>query len=187
MATIIKRDGKKLELVVNSGGLFFNVTKPLEDDESMDIRTSTTICGIRGTCGWVEAHGDTTYVGLFDGKVECTVTADGKEAEYIISGFTQISNNLGKDCLLTSAGYRRMGVLNEENYYINLEDGTDIDKFNKDVSEKLGDGMVSSINMFAVLQGTGSVYVTLMTIIVAGILVLSLIVVILSFLGPLCW
>ncbi|MEY8378969.1 FecR domain-containing protein [Lachnospiraceae bacterium 56-18] len=75
----IKKDGKKLELVVNSGGLFFNVTKPLEDDESMDIRTSTTICGIRGTCGWVEAHGDTTYVGLFDGKVECTVTADGKE------------------------------------------------------------------------------------------------------------
>ena len=75
----IKKDGKKLELVVNSGGLFFNVTKPLEDDESMDIRTSTTICGIRGTCGWVEAYGDTTYVGLFDGKVECTVTADGKE------------------------------------------------------------------------------------------------------------
>ena len=75
----IKKDGKKLELVVNSGGLFFNVTKPLEDDESMDIRTSTTICGIRGTCGWVESHGNTTYVGLCDGKVECTVTVGGKE------------------------------------------------------------------------------------------------------------
>lgn len=75
----IIKDGKKLELVVNSGGLFFNVTKPLEDDESMDIRTSTTICGIRGTCGWVESQGDTSYVGLFDGKVECFVTVDGKE------------------------------------------------------------------------------------------------------------
>ena len=75
----IKKDGKKLELVVNSGGLFFNVTKPLEDDESMDIRTSTTICGIRGTCGWVESQGDTSYVGLFDGKMECFVTVDGKE------------------------------------------------------------------------------------------------------------
>lgn len=75
----IIRDGKKLELVVNSGGLFFNVTKPLEDDESMDIRTSTTICGIRGTCGWVESQGDTSYIGLFDGKVECSVTVDGKE------------------------------------------------------------------------------------------------------------
>ena len=75
----IIKDGKKLELVVNSGGLFFNVTKPLEDDESMDIRTSTTICGIRGTCGWVESQGDISYVGLLDGKVECTVTVDGKE------------------------------------------------------------------------------------------------------------
>ena len=75
----IKKDGKKLELVVNSGGLFFNVTKPLEDDESMDIRTSTTICGIRGTCGWVESQGNISYVGLFDGKVECSVTVDGKE------------------------------------------------------------------------------------------------------------
>lgn len=75
----IKKDGKKLELVVNSGSLFFNVTKPLEDDESMDIRTSTTICGIRGTCGWVESHGDTSYVGLLDGKVECSVAADGQE------------------------------------------------------------------------------------------------------------
>ena len=75
----IKKDGKKLELVVNSGGLFFNVTKPLEDDESMDIRTSTTICGIRGTCGWVESRGDTSYIGLLDGKVESSVTVDGKE------------------------------------------------------------------------------------------------------------
>lgn len=104
--------------------------------------------------------------------------ADGKEAEYIISGFTQISNNLGKDCLLSSDGYRRMGVLQEENYYINLEEDTDIDKFNKDTSKKLGDGMVSSVNISAVVQGTGKVYVTLITIIVAGIIVLSLIVVI---------
>ena len=64
----IKKDGKKLELVVNSGGLFFNVTKPLEDDESMDIRTSTTICGIRGTCGWVEAYGDTPMSACLMGK-----------------------------------------------------------------------------------------------------------------------
>ena len=59
--------------------MFFNVTKPLEDDESMDIRTSTTICGIRGTCGWVESRGDTSYIGLLDGKVESSVTVDGKE------------------------------------------------------------------------------------------------------------
>ncbi len=109
---------------------------------------------------------------------EIILTAGGMEAPYIISGFTQISNNLGKDCLLSSDGYKRMAVLQEENYYINLEDGTDIDKFNRNVSKKLGDGMVNSVNIFAVVQGTGTIYVTLMEIIVAGILILSLIVII---------
>ncbi|MDE6614939.1 MAG: ABC transporter permease, partial [Lachnospiraceae bacterium] len=102
--------------------------------------------------------------GLNTGDV-IILAADGKEAEYIISGFTQISNNLGKDCLLSSDGYRRMGVLQEENYYINLEDSTDIDKFNKDISKKLGGGMISYVNIFVVLQGTATVYVTLMTFI----------------------
>lgn len=109
---------------------------------------------------------------------EIILTANGKEASYIISGFTQISNNLGKDCLMSYDGYRRMGVLNEENYYINLEDGTDIDKFNEEISKKLGGDMVSSVNISAVIQGTGNVYVSLMKIIVAGILILSLIVII---------
>ena len=109
---------------------------------------------------------------------EIIFTADGKEASYIISGFTQISNNLGKDCLMSYDGYRRMGVLNEENYYINLKDDTDIDKFNEEISKRLGAGMVYSVNISAVIQGTAKVYVSLIKIIVEGILILSLIVII---------
>lgn len=42
----------------------------MKEDESMEIRTSTTICGIRGTCGWAESHGDTTtYIGLLKRNV----------------------------------------------------------------------------------------------------------------------
>ena len=47
----IQKDGKSLEIEVRSGSLFFNVTEPLKDDETMDIRTSTMLVGIRGTCG----------------------------------------------------------------------------------------------------------------------------------------
>ena len=43
---IIKED-KHLEIQVLSGSLFFNVTKPLEEDEAMTIRTSTMAIGIR--------------------------------------------------------------------------------------------------------------------------------------------
>lgn len=108
---------------------------------------------------------------------EITLTAEGKEAEYIISGFTQTSNNLGKDCLLTRAGYEQMGEFQNADYYINLTEGTDIDAFNEKVSSRFGEHINTSVNVLAVVEGSSAVYVSLMTLIVAAILVLSGIVV----------
>ena len=64
---IVKED-KSLEINVKSGSLFFNVTEPLADDETMNIATSTMMIGIRGTCGWVAE--DAAY--LLEGEVEVT-------------------------------------------------------------------------------------------------------------------
>lgn len=108
---------------------------------------------------------------------EIMLTAEGKEAEYIISGFTQTSNNLGKDCLLTRAGYEQMGEFQNADYYINLTEGTDIDAFNEKVSSRFGEHINTSVNVLAVVEGSSAVYVSLMTLIVAAILVLSGIVV----------
>lgn len=69
----IKKEDKHLTIEVKSGSLFFNVTEPLADDETMEIRTSSMLVGIRGTCGWVEVNGPehmTLY--LLEGTVECT-------------------------------------------------------------------------------------------------------------------
>ena len=52
----INKEGKKLEINVKSGSLFFNVTEPLADDEIMNIATSTMMIGVRGTCGWVTGN-----------------------------------------------------------------------------------------------------------------------------------
>ena len=76
----IAKEGKKLEINVKSGSLFFNVTEPLDDDETLDIVTSTMIIGIRGTCGWV---GEDTAA-LLEGTVsvaagEQEVTIDAGE------------------------------------------------------------------------------------------------------------
>ena len=49
----VRKAGKELELLLNSGQLYFNVTEPLNNDESLSIRTSTMVTGIRGTSGWV--------------------------------------------------------------------------------------------------------------------------------------
>ncbi|SFB83014.1 FecR family protein [Butyrivibrio sp. YAB3001] len=62
--------GKKLNIKLTDGSLFFEVTKKLEADETFDIKTSTMVVGIRGTSGYVSCDEDgyeTLYI--TDGKV----------------------------------------------------------------------------------------------------------------------
>ncbi len=66
---IFNQAGRQLDLELTDGSLFFEVKKPLEDDENMDIRTSTMIVGIRGTSGWVSVEGDHENVIISDGHV----------------------------------------------------------------------------------------------------------------------
>lgn len=47
------QDGNMMELNLTDGGVFFEVNKPLEEDETFDIVTSTMTVGIRGTSGYV--------------------------------------------------------------------------------------------------------------------------------------
>lgn len=91
----IQKDGKQLEILVNSGSLFFHVKEPLKEEESLDIRTSTMAVGIRGTCGWVEKKDENhSRVYLLEGKVE---VADAK----------------GEGATLVSAGQMAEAVLDE--------------------------------------------------------------------------
>ncbi len=108
---------------------------------------------------------------------EIEITANGKTEKYLISGFTQITNNLGRDCLLTRQGYERLGALQSVTYYINLVEGTDIDTFNEEMKGNFSDSVNGVINVLATIEGAGSVYVSLMTIIVIAILVLSAIII----------
>ncbi len=104
---------------------------------------------------------------------EIALTAEGKEADYLICGFTQISNNLGKDCLLTREGFERMGAFTNVSYYVNLVQGADIEAFRKRMEEQLGSDLNMTINIASVIEGSAGVYVSLMAVIVVGILLLS--------------
>lgn len=108
---------------------------------------------------------------------EIEITANGKTEKYLISGFTQITNNLGRDCLMTRQGYERLGTLQNVTYYINLSEGTDIDAFNEQMKENFSGSVNAVINVLETIEGAGSVYVSLMTIIVVAILVLSAIII----------
>ncbi len=49
----IKKSGRKLQVKVKAGQLFFNVTAPLASNEALEVRTSSMIVGIRGSSGIV--------------------------------------------------------------------------------------------------------------------------------------
>ncbi len=71
----IRRTRRKLEVLAASGNVYFNVNRPLEKDETLNIRTSTIAMGVRGTTGWVEVvDGWVSRVYLLEGSVTATVT-----------------------------------------------------------------------------------------------------------------
>ncbi len=71
----VRSRGRKLELLVNSGNIYFGVSAPLESDETLNIRTSTMAMGIRGTAGWVDAVEEGhSRIHILEGVVTGTVT-----------------------------------------------------------------------------------------------------------------
>ncbi len=108
---------------------------------------------------------------------EIEITANGKTKPYLICGFTQISNYLGRDCLLTRQGYERLGTLSNASYYLNLADGTDIDAFNEEMKEMFAENANAIINVKSTVESAGRVYISLMTVIVIAILILSAIII----------
>ncbi|MBR5357866.1 MAG: FecR domain-containing protein [Clostridiales bacterium] len=64
------KNGKQIELKLKQGGVFFEVTEKLSDDETYEIETSNMTVGIRGTSGyvWYDESGLQSLI-ITDGKV----------------------------------------------------------------------------------------------------------------------
>lgn len=108
---------------------------------------------------------------------EIEISANGNTQKYLISGFTQCSQNLGRACLLTRQGYERLDELTNVTYYIDLADGTDIDAFNEKIKDHFAENVYSVTNFKAALDAVATAYVSLMTVIVIAILFLSAIII----------
>ena len=73
----IYQDGRKLVMGLQRGELYFSVSKPLDEDESFEINTSTMTMGIRGTAGYVSAEDDSRFsVILTCGKAELSASEE---------------------------------------------------------------------------------------------------------------
>lgn len=108
---------------------------------------------------------------------EIEITANGNTQKFLISGFTQSTQNLGRECQLTRLGYERLDELTNVTFYINLAYGTEIDAFNEEIKDKFAENVYSVTNFKAALDAAANAYVSLITIIVIAILVLSAIII----------
>ena len=94
----IKQSGKKLEVALSSGELFFDVKKPLATDENMTIRTSTMSMGIRGTSGFLNVETETmSQVSLLTGTVivqtsDASNTSDNPQKVQILTGGNTVTS-----------------------------------------------------------------------------------------------
>ena len=74
----IKQNGTQNEVMISEGSLLFNVTVPLKKTESLNIRTSTMVTGVRGTIGvGKRISDDESILYLLEGHTEI-VTIDRK-------------------------------------------------------------------------------------------------------------
>lgn len=112
--TQVRKNGKKLEILLNSGNLYFDISEPLTEEEALNIRTSTMVMGIRGTSGWVKVidrwH---SQVYILEGTVQCSVMdpvtnqiksttlTSGQMAEFVVYGQDQ----QGDKCDILMQGY----------------------------------------------------------------------------------
>ncbi len=108
----IVKDGKNLSIDVNAGSLFFHVTEPLAEDETMEIRASSMMVGIRGTCGWVEAP-DAQHMNVYilEGRVECTA---GESTAAVNAGEMAAMTADGAIAVKTFEVYAVPGFVTEE-------------------------------------------------------------------------
>lgn len=106
----VRKKGKKLELLINSGSLLCDVKRPLERDETLNIRTSTMITGIRGTVLYVRVIDEfTTLLYMLEGSalvqginpvtgdIESMTIMTGQCAEVTVDGGLQegVGNRAG--------------------------------------------------------------------------------------------
>ncbi len=96
----VVQQGNFYEVMLKSGELIFDVSQPLNDGETFNIRTSTMVTGIRGTCAIVRVVDDfTTELILLEGKLSVTAVdpITGIEREYELTAPVKATISVWKD------------------------------------------------------------------------------------------
>ena len=127
----VKKSGTKLELLVSSGKLFFNVSAPLSSSETLNIRTSTMVTGVRGTSGVVSAGGaESSSVDIYDGTVTVNVVSGGESLTVTAGESLTIGQGAAETTALTEAdipGFAATEIASDQSLQERIESATGLD------------------------------------------------------------
>lgn len=127
----VKKSGSKLELLVSSGKLFFNVSAPLSSSETLNIRTSTMVTGVRGTSGVVSVEGaDSSSVDIYDGAVTANASSGSVTLSVTAGESLSVSGSGTASTELTAAdipGFAAVEIAGDESLQERIESASGLD------------------------------------------------------------
>lgn len=127
----VKKSGSKLELLVSSGKLFFNVSAPLSSSETLNIRTSTMVTGVRGTSGVVSADGaGSSSVDIYDGAVTVNASSGSVTLSVTAGESLSVSGSGTASTELTAAdipGFAAVEIAGDESLQERIESASGLD------------------------------------------------------------
>lgn len=112
-AASIEKEGKKNEINLEYGKLFFNVSKKLASGETVQVKTSNNTMGIRGTSGTVQSVPQWNKKGRYTGTLYNVQIYDGKG---YISYYDKASRS--KERLTLNPGKQMIVAVDKNNIYV---------------------------------------------------------------------
>ena len=163
------KKGKKLDINLTDGSLFFEVTKKLDADETFDIRTSTMVVGIRGTSGYVatDKNGNDGVV-ITDGEVVVTGTnpVTGETKTITVKAGEKVTTYLYNDRTVDSIMFEKDDLKEEDLDLFIVKRLAESERLITLVCEDTGwsrekilgiaDGSIDSNTMYADASGDGT-------------------------------
>jgi hypothetical protein len=163
------KKGKKLDINLTDGSLFFEVTKKLDADETFDIRTSTMVVGIRGTSGYVatDKNGNDVVV-ITDGEVVVTGTnpVTGETKTITVKAGEKVTTYLYNDRTVDSIMFEKDDLKEEDLDLFIVKRLAESERLITLVCEDTGwsrekilgiaDGSIDSNTMYADASGDGT-------------------------------
>lgn len=98
-----------------------------------------------------------------------TLRLGDDEAAYLVSGLTQSSNYLGKECTILSAGYERLHAEPlPGGFYVLLQEGRNINGFLEAMTAEFGETILVSINIREVVASVMGTFSSMVSMLVAA-------------------